>query len=107
MTGYSYDENEARVRCRRWVRPRERQTCGELVRLLLAKRPATRVAALLREAKSPEVDLAMLAASLVEVPIIKAPRPPPVRNKSTRAASLWITSGRTSAGLEDGRPASD
>ena len=77
MTGYSYDENDARVRCRRWVRPRERQTCGELVRLLLAKRPATRVAALLREAKSPEVDLAMLAASLVEVPIIKAPRPPP------------------------------
>jgi len=77
MTGYSYDENEARVRCRRWVRPRERQTCGELVRLLLAKRPATRVASLLREAKSPDVDLAILAASLVEVPVIKAPRPPP------------------------------
>ena len=88
MTGYSYDENDARVRCRRWVRPRERQTCGELVRLLLAKRPATRVAALLREAKSPEVDLAMLAASLVEVPVIKAPRPPPVEEKHARGVTV-------------------
>ena len=88
MTGYSYDENEARVRCRRWVRPRERQTCGELVRLLLAKRPATRVAALLREAKSPDVDLAMLAASLVEVPVIKAPRPPPVEEKHARGVTV-------------------
>jgi hypothetical protein len=88
MTGYSYDENEARVRCRRWVRPRERQTCGELVRLLLAERPATRVASLLREAKSPEVDLSMLAASLVEVPVIKAPRPPPVEEKHARGVTV-------------------
>lgn len=76
MAGYSYDDAGACVRCRRWVRPCERQTARALVRLLLARRPATRVASLIREAKSAgPLDLATLAARLVVVPVDVAPAP--------------------------------
>lgn len=108
MAGYSYDETDARVRCRRWVRPRERQTARALVRLLLARRPATRVASLIREAKHEgPLDLATLAARLVVVPVDVAPAPAPASPKHAHGVTVdyvwenqrWIRAWAPCVGL--------
>ena len=89
----SYDENEASAVSTVGAAAR----AAGLPSLVNSSSQKTRDAdrALLREAKSPEVDLAMLAASLVEVPRIKAPRAAARTGTKTRARRYGRPCGRT------------